>query len=191
VASAKLSSLEAGAWLTPCLRYGFVLKMRSQFHALLYRARQRKGLRVFALGQRLRHFVDHVTHTAGTALGAGQEGRLVCGACRPADAHDQYAAGSGPSHHRAEALCHERVSPSWWQSTGVSHGTRAPVEPYSVSASRSSCRPMWRGSGGWNSPNPRLVPQCPNPHFRRLPMREDMLHHIIRWHVIIFVNTTR
>jgi hypothetical protein len=44
--------------------------LRSQFHTLLYRARQRKGLRVFALGQRLRHFVDHVTHTAGPANGA-------------------------------------------------------------------------------------------------------------------------
>jgi hypothetical protein len=43
--------------------------LRSQFHTLLYRARQRKGLRVFALGQRLRHFVDHVTHTAGPANG--------------------------------------------------------------------------------------------------------------------------
>jgi hypothetical protein len=36
---------------------------------LLHRSRQRKGLRVFALGQRLRHFVDHVTTTAGTASG--------------------------------------------------------------------------------------------------------------------------
>jgi len=44
--------------------------LRSQFHTLLYRARQRKGLRVFALGQRLRHFADHVAHTAGTANGA-------------------------------------------------------------------------------------------------------------------------
>jgi hypothetical protein len=43
--------------------------LRSQFHTLLYRARQRKGLRVFALGQRLRRFVDHVTATAGTANG--------------------------------------------------------------------------------------------------------------------------
>jgi hypothetical protein len=33
-------------------------------------ARQRKGLRVFALGQRFRHSVDHFTHTAGTANGA-------------------------------------------------------------------------------------------------------------------------
>jgi hypothetical protein len=44
--------------------------LRSQFHALLYRARQRKSLRVFALGQRLRHFADHVATTAGTANGA-------------------------------------------------------------------------------------------------------------------------
>jgi hypothetical protein len=43
--------------------------LRSQFHTLLDRARQRKSLRVFALGQRLRHFIDHVTHTAGTANG--------------------------------------------------------------------------------------------------------------------------
>jgi hypothetical protein len=43
--------------------------LRSQFHTLLYRARQRKGLRVFALGQRLRHFVNHVTTMAGAANG--------------------------------------------------------------------------------------------------------------------------
>src|SRR5262244_1797205 len=44
--------------------------LRAQFHTLLYRARQRKSLRVFALGQRLRHFADHVAHAAGTANGA-------------------------------------------------------------------------------------------------------------------------
>jgi hypothetical protein len=43
--------------------------LRSQFHTLLYRARQRKGLRVFALGQRLRRFADHVATTTGTANG--------------------------------------------------------------------------------------------------------------------------
>jgi hypothetical protein len=43
--------------------------LRSQFHTLLYRARQRKGLRVFALGQRLRRFTDHVVHSAGGANG--------------------------------------------------------------------------------------------------------------------------
>ena len=43
--------------------------LRTQFHTLWYRARQRKGLRVFALGQRLRHFADHVATTAGAANG--------------------------------------------------------------------------------------------------------------------------
>jgi hypothetical protein len=43
--------------------------LRSQFHTLLYRARQRKGLRVFALGQRLRHFADRVAQSAGEANG--------------------------------------------------------------------------------------------------------------------------
>ena len=43
--------------------------LRSQFHTLLSRARQRKGLRVVALGQRLRHFADRVTHTAGVVNG--------------------------------------------------------------------------------------------------------------------------
>src|ERR671929_2336763 len=43
--------------------------LRSKFHTLLYRARQRTRLRVFALGQRLRHFADHVAHTAGTVNG--------------------------------------------------------------------------------------------------------------------------
>jgi hypothetical protein len=43
--------------------------LRTKFHSLLYRVRQRKSLRVVALGQRLRHFADHVATTAGTANG--------------------------------------------------------------------------------------------------------------------------
>ena len=79
----SLRTLFPGARLGTCLRHALnklpkkltaipspVRKaLRSQFHALLYRARQRKGLRVFALGQRLRHFADHVAHTAGAANG--------------------------------------------------------------------------------------------------------------------------
>jgi hypothetical protein len=44
--------------------------LRAQFHTLWYRARQRKGLRVFALGQRLHRFADHVAATAGAVNGA-------------------------------------------------------------------------------------------------------------------------
>ncbi len=43
--------------------------LRAKFHTLLSRARQRKSLRVFALGQRLRHFADHVAQKAGMANG--------------------------------------------------------------------------------------------------------------------------
>src|SRR6266852_341427 len=39
--------------------------LRSTFHALLHRCRQRNSLRVVALGQRLRRFVDHLTATVG------------------------------------------------------------------------------------------------------------------------------
>jgi hypothetical protein len=80
----SMRTLFPGAHLGTCLRHA-LLKLpkklvaitspvrkilRTQFHTLLHRARQRKGLRVFALGQRLRHFVDHVATTAGTANGA-------------------------------------------------------------------------------------------------------------------------
>jgi hypothetical protein len=80
----SMRTLFPGARLGNCLRHALnklpkklvaitspVRKaLRSQFHTLLSRARQRKGLRVFALGQRLRHFADHVTTTAGAANGA-------------------------------------------------------------------------------------------------------------------------
>ena len=79
----SLRTLFPGARLGTCLRHALnklpkklaaipspVRKaLRSKFHTLLYRARQRKGLRVFALSQRLRHFVDYVTTTAGAANG--------------------------------------------------------------------------------------------------------------------------
>ena len=82
--TSSMRTLFPGARLGNCLRHAInklpakltsiaspVRKaLRSQFHTLLYRARQRKGLRVFALGQRLRHFADRVTQSAGEANGA-------------------------------------------------------------------------------------------------------------------------
>jgi len=79
----SLRALFPGARLGTCLRHALLKlpkklvaigsplrkALRTQFHTLWYRARQRKGLRVFALGQRLRHFADHVASTAGTANG--------------------------------------------------------------------------------------------------------------------------
>jgi hypothetical protein len=79
----SMRTLFPGARLGHCLRHALLKlpqklvaiaspvrqTLRTQFHTLWYRARQRKGLRVFALGQRLRHFVDDVTATAGAANG--------------------------------------------------------------------------------------------------------------------------
>jgi hypothetical protein len=81
--SKSMRTLFPGARLGNCLRHALnklprkltaiaspVRKaLRSQFHTLLHRARQRKGLRVFALGQRLRRFAAHVALTAGAANG--------------------------------------------------------------------------------------------------------------------------
>jgi hypothetical protein len=80
----SLQTLLPGARLGHCLRHALIKlpkklaaivspvrrALRSPFHTLWYRARQRKGLRVFARGQRLRRFADHVTNTAGAANGA-------------------------------------------------------------------------------------------------------------------------
>ena len=44
--------------------------LRAKFHALLHRCRQRKSLRVVALGQRLRRFADHIATAVGEEHGA-------------------------------------------------------------------------------------------------------------------------
>src|ERR1700716_2485521 len=101
----SMRTLFPGARLGNCLRHAInklpgklvaiaspVRKaLRSQCHTLLYRARQRKGLRVFALGQRLRRFIAHVATTAGTANGERvrrwvreEEAGWCRGASRPA-----------------------------------------------------------------------------------------------------------
>jgi hypothetical protein len=80
----SMRTLFPGARLGFCLRHALLKlpkklisiaspvrqSLRMQFHTLLYRVRQRKSLRVVALSQRLRHFVEHVTATAGAANGA-------------------------------------------------------------------------------------------------------------------------
>jgi hypothetical protein len=79
----SMHTLFPGARLGNCLRHALLKlpkklaavaspvrqSLRAQFHTLLYRVRQRKNLRVFALGQRLRHFAGHIATTAGPANG--------------------------------------------------------------------------------------------------------------------------
>jgi hypothetical protein len=79
----SLRTVFPGARLGCCLRHALLKlpkklaaiaspvrqALRVQFHTLLYRVRQRKSLRVVALGQRLRHFADYVAQQAGMANG--------------------------------------------------------------------------------------------------------------------------
>jgi len=78
-----MRTLFAGARLGHCLRHALNklpkklttiaspvrTALRSQFHTLLHQARQRQGLRVLALGQRLRHLANDVARAAGKANG--------------------------------------------------------------------------------------------------------------------------
>src|SRR3989475_7141253 len=66
VSGTRSTSCPAHSWPSRLL---CVWPYAPKFHTLWYRPRQRKGLRVFALGQRLRHFAAHVATTAGTANG--------------------------------------------------------------------------------------------------------------------------
>jgi hypothetical protein len=82
--SKSMRTLFPGARLGHCLRHALTKlprkltaiaspvrkALRSQFHTFLYKAQRRRGLRVFALGQQLRRFADHVATTAGAAHGA-------------------------------------------------------------------------------------------------------------------------
>jgi hypothetical protein len=79
----SMRTLFSGARLGTCLRHALLKlpqklvaidsplpkALRTQFHTLLSRVRQRKSLRVVALGQRLRRFAAHVAHTAGAVKG--------------------------------------------------------------------------------------------------------------------------
>jgi hypothetical protein len=79
----RMQTLFPGARLGYCLRHALnklpsklmgvsapVRKgLRSKFHTLLHRCRQRTSLRVVALGQRLRHFADSIATTVGADHG--------------------------------------------------------------------------------------------------------------------------
>ena len=129
-------------------------RLRSQFHTLLYRARQRKSLRVFALGQRLRHFADHVATTAGAANGERvrrwfQDKKAGWYAVLADPQMPVTSTLLDQAHNAIErklfamkGFHHPR-----WEPTGVSHGAGAPVQPGPLSASGPACRAVWGGSG--------------------------------------------
>ena len=112
----RMRTLFPGARLGNCLRHALIKlpkelaaltsplrkALRTQFHTLWYRARQRKGLRVFALAcgcatlWTTSPLLLPSQWRARATLVSGQEGGVVCSTRRPADARDQYPPGSSP-----------------------------------------------------------------------------------------------
>jgi hypothetical protein len=138
--------------------------LRSQFHTLLYRARRRRGLRMFALGQRLRHFADHVTTTAGAANGQRvrqwfQEKKAGWYAVL-ADPRMPVTSTLLDQAHNAidrklfvmKAFHHPKGNQQAFL-RGLAHLYN--LVPYQR---RPACGSVWGGSGRRQSPNTRLVP---------------------------------
>ena len=128
--------------------------LRAKFHALLHRCRQRKSLRVVALGQRLRHFADHITTTVGEEHGErvrhwfqDKKAGWYAVLADPQMPAMSTRAGSSPQRHRPQALRHEGLPPSRWESSGVSHRPGAPVQPDPLSAPGPARGQVWGGSG--------------------------------------------
>ena len=158
--------------------------LRSQFHTLVYRARQRKSLRVFALGQRLRRFADHVVTAAGAA-----NGKRVRQWFQDKKA-GWYAVLEDPQMPVSSTLldqAHNAMDRKLFAMKGFHHpggsqaafltGLGAPVQPDSLSAPSPACGSMWGSSGRWALTDSRLDAQPTNPHLRRLSMRGNTLHH--------------
>jgi len=161
--------------------------LHSQFHTLLYRARQRKSLWVFAFGQWLRCFVDHVTTIAGAANGQrvrrwSQEKKTGWSAVLAAPWMPVTSTLLDQAYNaierklfmmKAEAVHDEGLPSSPRKPVGVSVRARSSVHPRALPTAHAACWPMWGGSRRRVSPNTGLVPQPANPHVKRLSMSGD------------------
>ena len=189
--TSSMRTLFPGARLGNCLRHALnklpaklvaiaspVRKaLRSQFHTLLYRARQRKGLRVFALGQRLRHFADRVAQSAGEANGERvrrwfQEKKA-----------GWYAILEDPQMPVTSTLldqAHNAIERKLFAMKGFHHPGGSQQAFLTGLAHLYNLIPYQRRAQhagqcgveveGGRVPTRRLVPQSPDPHLRRLSM---------------------
>ena len=208
----SMRTLFPGARLGNCLRHALnklpgklaaiaspVRKaLRTQFHTLLYRARQRKGLRVFALGQRLRHFVDHVTTTVGAA-----NGKRVRHWFQEKKA-GWYAVLADPQMPVTSTLldqAHNAIERQWFAMKGLHHpggGQQAflmglahldNLVPYQRRATHA-------GQCGVEVEGGRVPPSDWMLNLQILTSggfrcAEETLHHVIRWHVLFFRSSFR
>src|SRR5216683_1665322 len=152
--------------------------LRSQFHALLHRCRQRKSLRVVALGQRLRHFADHITTTGGEA-----HGERVRNWFRDKKA-GWYAVLEDPRMPASSTLldqAHNAIDRKLFSMKGFHHpsGRQAALLtglahlynliPYQLPSP--ACGSMWGRSGRRGLAYARLDAQPANPHLGRGSVR--------------------
>jgi hypothetical protein len=152
--------------------------LRSQFHALLHRCRQRKSLRVVALGQRLRHFADHITTTGGAA-----HGERVRNWFRDKKA-GWYAVLEDPRMPASSTLldqAHHAIDRKLFAMKGFHHpsGRQAALLtglahlynliPYQLPSP--ACGSMWGRSGRRGLAYARLDAQPANPHLGRVSVR--------------------
>ena len=158
--------------------------LRSKFHALLHRCRQRKSLRVVAMGQCLRHFANRIATTVGEAHGervrhwfedkkAGwyavlEDPQMPAMSTMLDQAHNAidrklFAMKGFPSSRR--------------ESSGVSRRPGAPLQPDPLSAPGPQCGQVWGGSGRRSRADIGLDAQPADPHLRRLPICAWPPHH--------------
>jgi len=176
----SMRALFPGARLGNCLRHAInklpgkltaiaspVRKaLRSQFHTLLYRCDKRKGLRVFALGQRLRRFGGPRRHHG---WGARRRTRT---ALVPGEEAGWYAVLEDPRMPVTSTLldqAHNAIDRKLFMMKAFHHpqgsqqafSARAgpPVQPGPLPVSRQARRPMWCRSRRRQSPHTRLVAQ--------------------------------
>src|SRR5262245_18620676 len=162
--------------------------LRSKFLALLHRCRQRKSLRVVALGQRLRHFANRIDKVVGQDHGerirrwfedkkAGWYAVLEDPQMPAMSTVLDHAA----QRHRPQTFCHERVPPSQREPRSVSHGPGTSLQPDPISAPSPQRGQVWGGGGRWSRANIGLDAQPADPYVRWLSTSGDGRYHVIRW----------
>ena len=161
----------------PAISSALRQQLTRRFAQIFAEVHQRAGQRVFALGQKLRCFTEHVGIIAGMAqrtrmqVDYPEKAGVVCRSCQPADAPDHNVGGQSTQCPGPQAVYDERLPSSRWQPEGVS---QRPGPPYTTWCPISAVRSMLSRCGveveGGILAHTRLVAQSATAHFRRLSM---------------------
>jgi hypothetical protein len=151
--------------------------LRTHFHALLHRCRQRKSLRVVALGQRLRRFADHITATVGEEHGERvrhwfEEKKSGWYAVLEDPQMPAMSTCLDQAHNAIDRklFAMKGFPPSRWEPSRVSHWLGPFVQPDPLPAASEERGAVWGGSGRRPRADFGLDAQPANPDLRRLPV---------------------